>query len=279
MATYVIGDIQGCYRELLALLAAVKFDRSTDVLWLTGDLVNRGPASLAVLRAVRDLGESAISVLGNHDLHLLKLAYCSGTRPHPKDTLEQVLTAPDRDELLDWLRHRPLIHRDKALGYTLIHAGLPASWTLDEACIRAEEITTELRSANFLAFLQVLYGDHPSRWDPQLKGFERLRCITNCLTRMRYSGLDGTMDFEVKGPPDGCHRTLIPWFELPDRASAGDKILFGHWSTLRLNQAQCAHHKVYPLDTGAVWGGELTAMRLEDGRYFSVGSSENLQSI
>jgi len=279
VATYAIGDIQGCYRELLTLLTAIKFDPGSDVLWLTGDLVNRGPASLAVLREIRALGESVVSVLGNHDLRLLKLAYCEDNRTHAEDTLKQVLIAPDRHELLDWLRRRPLMHRDQNLGYTLIHAGLPASWTLDEACIRAEEVTSELKGDNLPAFLHVLYGDHPSRWEPQLKGFERLRFITNCFTRIRYCTLDGSMDFEEKCAPDDCSQTLVPWFELPDRQTRQDRIVFGHWSTLRLSPTQCEQHKVYPLDTGAVWGGELTAMRLEDGRLFRINSSEKLQKI
>jgi bis(5'-nucleosyl)-tetraphosphatase (symmetrical) len=276
VATYAIGDIQGCHREFVALLAAIAFNPKSDRLWLTGDLVNRGPASLAVLREAMALGERVVTVLGNHDLHLLSLAHRPGATPGHRDTLDEVLAAPDRDDLLAWLRHRPLIHRDQGLDYTLIHAGLPPVWSTDEAFVRAAEVTDVLRSAEFPAFLEAMYGDAPHEWDPALRGEERLRFITNCFTRMRYCNASGRLNLAEKGAPDERSDSLLPWFALPDRASRRTRIIFGHWSTLRLNAQQCRRYNVYPLDTGAVWGGQLTAMRLDDGRQFSVPSSQAL---
>ena len=274
MATYAVGDIQGCYREFVALLAAIEFDPDSDALWLTGDLVNRGPASLAVLREVMALGECVVTVLGNHDLHLLSRAYCAGAATGRNDTLDEVLNAPDRGELLEWLRHRPLMHRDQRLDYTLIHAGLPPAWSVDEAFERADEVTAVLRGDNFLAFLYAMYGDTPDLWDTGMAGQERLRFITNCLTRMRYCDLRGRLNLAEKGAPDEHNNALLPWFEVPDRVSRQTPIIFGHWSTLRLNAEQCRRYHVYPLDTGAVWGGELTAMCLDDGQLFRIQSFE-----
>lgn len=272
MATYAVGDIQGCHEEFRALLEHVAFDAERDVLWLTGDLVNRGPASLAVLRDVRDMGERAITVLGNHDLHLLARA-CGGARARRRDTLDAVLEAPDRDELLDWLRRRPLVHRDRTLGYTMVHAGLAAEWTVDDALLLGAEVSAALSGDGCAAFLDAMYGNDPDRWDASLAGQERLRFITNCLTRMRYLRPDGRLDLDEKGSPGEAGDDLVPWYEAPGRASAAERIVFGHWSTLRLDAATERMHRVYPLDTGAVWGGALTALRLEDGARFSVAAS------
>jgi bis(5'-nucleosyl)-tetraphosphatase (symmetrical) len=224
MATYAIGDIQGCYREFLGLLEAVQFDSRRDRLWLTGDLVNRGPESLAVLREVVALGDRAVAVLGNHDLHLLACACVRGLQPRRKDTLDEVLAAPDLGELLDWLRHQPLIHQDTELGFTLIHAGLPPVWTVNDAVTYADEVTGKLRGGDLTAFLAGMYGDTPDRWDPMLRGNKRLRFITNCFTRMRYCDARGRLNLDEKGAPRDGSR-LRPWFELPDRASRCTRIL------------------------------------------------------
>ena len=274
MTTYAVGDIQGCHREFVALLAAIEFNPDSDALWLTGDLVNRGPASLAVLREVMALGECVVTILGNHDLHLLSLAYGTGAAPRRNDTLDEVLNAPDRDHLLEWLRHRPLMHRDQQLGYTLIHAGLPPTWSVDEALMRAEEVTAVLQDDDFPTFLDAMYGDTPDLWDPGVTGQARLRFIINCLTRMRYCDRRGRLNLAEKGASVERKSELLPWFEVPDRVSRQTPILFGHWSTLRLNAQQCQRYNVYPLDTGAVWGGELTAMRLDDEQLFKIRSAQ-----
>lgn len=272
MATYAIGDVQGCHREFEALLDVIAFDRAVDRLWLVGDLVNRGPASAAVLRAVMALGDSVVTVLGNHDLHLLACALVAHAKPRRRDTLQDVLTAPDRDALLDWLRRQPLLHHDAVLGYTLVHAGLPPQWDLSTAQACAAEVESVLRSEDCADFLAHMYGDEPAQWHAQLRGHARLRFITNCLTRIRYCHADGGIDLKDKGEPD-ANSGLTPWFAMPSRASRDLRIVFGHWSTLRLPRAQWPALGVYPLDTGAVWGGELTALRLDDGALFQVRST------
>ncbi len=277
MATYAIGDLQGCHDEFLALLDAIDFHASRDRLWLTGDLVNRGPRSLAVLRTVIGLGDAAVTVLGNHDLHLLALAMVPGLTARRRDTLAEVLAAPDSEALLDWLRACPLLHHDTGLGYAMVHAGLPPQWTLAEATEHAAEVERALRDEpSARTFLAAMYGDEPRCWDPRLQGPERLRFITNCLTRMRYCDEAGNLDLDCKGAPDTVAPPLRPWFAVAGRASRDVPIVFGHWSTLRLDEADCARFNVYPLDTGAVWGGELTAMRLEDGARFQVPSAQAL---
>ncbi|MGH8402201.1 MAG: symmetrical bis(5'-nucleosyl)-tetraphosphatase, partial [Gammaproteobacteria bacterium] len=254
MAIFAIGDIQGCYDELRHLLDRIRFNPAEDTLWLTGDLVNRGPKSLDVLRFVKDLGDNAICVLGNHDLHLLALA--SGQDKHKSaDTLDAVLAAPDRDTLLDWLRHRPLLHHDAALGYTLIHAGLPPQWDLETATDCAHELENVLRDNAYREFFNHMYGNQPNHWSPDLSGIERLRFIVNCFTRLRYCTADGILDLTSKGAPGSQPEPYMPWFEVPDRASATLHILFGHWAAL----GEVKGHNVYPLDTGCVWGGRLTA--------------------
>lgn len=273
MATYAIGDIQGCYREFESLLAALDFDPTRDRLWLTGDLVNRGPHSLEVLRAVKALGERAIVVLGNHDLHLVGCARIAHAKPRRKDTIHDVLAAPDCDELIDWLRHRSLLHHDAGLGYTLVHAGLPPQWDLATAQACAQEVESLLRGPDCSALLAEMYGDEPWRWSDGLRGLPRARFIINALTRIRYCTIDGAIDLREKGEPGGADAALMPWFMTPQRASRALAILFGHWSTLRLTGAECARARVYPLDTGAVWGGSLSAMRLDDGVRYAVPST------
>lgn len=275
MATYAIGDVQGCHREFEALLEAITFDRANDTLWLVGDLVNRGPHSAAVVRSVMALGKRVVTVLGNHDLHLLACAYVPTIKPRRRDTLDDILSAPDRDDMLHWLRHQALLHHDDVLGYTLVHAGLPPQWDLATAQGCAQEVESALQGHDFVDFLVHMYGDQPTRWEATLSGHARLRFITNCLTRIRYCTADGAIDLKDKGEP-GAASGLTPWFAMPSRESREMRIVFGHWSTLRLPQAQWSGLRVYPLDTGAVWGGALTAMRLEDGALFQVKSTTAL---
>lgn len=266
MTIYAIGDIQGCYAELQNLLAELSFNPLQDTLWFTGDLVNRGPQSLDVLRFVKSLGEKHITVLGNHDLHLLAMAY--GTKkPSTSDTLMTVLQAHDCDELIDWLRRRPLLHHDKHTGYVMTHAGLAPSWTVHEAKLLAQEVENVLRSNKPEFFLQNMYGNQPNKWDEQLAGIERLRCIINYFTRMRFCYADGSLDLTYKGEIAGKPDDLIPWFDVKDRVNANDKIIFGHWAALN---GKADVPNIFPLDTGCVWGNCLTAMRLEDGIRFSV---------
>ncbi len=259
MATYVLGDIQGCYDELQRLLSHIDFAPGRDVLWLTGDLVNRGPKSLEVLRFVRNLGGGAITVLGNHDLHLLALSQGVNRRHGHGDTLDALLQAPDRDVLLDWLRRRPLLHHDAVLGYTLIHAGLPPQWDLCAAQARAGELEAVLRGAHWHTFLAHMYGNQPDHWSDTLCGQDRLRFIANCFTRLRYCSPQGRLALKPKGAPGSQPGGILPWFDIPGRASTGTRILFGHWSTLGYREGQ----GIYSLDTGCLWGGTLTALRID----------------
>lgn len=270
MATYAIGDIQGCLEPLVNLLARIDFDAGQDRLWFTGDLVNRGPDSLGVLRLVHSLDHCSITVLGNHDLHLLAIIHDPQRRQKKGDTLDAVLAAKDRSVLLNWLRHRPLFHRDRALDISLVHAGLPKQWSLEDAAVRAHEVEVALRGPEFVKFLANMYGNAPDRWSADLDLRARLRYTTNCLTRMRYCETDGRLEFKTKVGLTTPAPGLLPWFMLPGRESASEPIVFGHWSTLRLSQRQENQFKVFALDTGAVWGGELTALRLEDRQRFSV---------
>ena len=259
MAIYAIGDIQGCFDELRALLEKIQFDPISDQLWFVGDLVNRGPKSLQTLRYISSLGSSAISVLGNHDLHLLALASGNKRFKDNSDDLNQVLKAPDRDELIYWLRHRPLMHRDMQLGFTMIHAGLPPQWDLDTAHACAEEVEAVLRGEDYLSFFDQMYGNKPNRWDPALEGMDRLRFITNCFTRLRFVTRKGKLKLKLKGSPLGQKKKYIPWFSHPLRKTRNERILFGHWSTLGYQVTQ----NTWALDTGCLWGGELTALRID----------------
>lgn len=263
MAVYAIGDIQGCYAELMALLETIEFDATCDQLWFTGDLVNRGPDSLSVLRFVRDLNErvpsAAVTVLGNHDLHLLAVAEGKG-RQHRSDTLDEILAAPDREVLLSWLRHQPLLHHDEESGITLIHAGVPPQWSLEEAQQYAAEVETALRGEQYQAFFADMYGNQPEQWQDDLAGWDRLRFITNCYTRLRYCDEDGRLNMQEKGAPGSQAVGNVPWFEVASRQTRNERFVFGHWSTLGLHQS----NNVVSLDTGCLWGGQLTAMRLDD---------------
>ena len=272
MSAYAIGDLHGCHAELRRLLDKINFDKARDRLWFAGDLVNRGPDSLPTLRFVKALGRSARTVLGNHDLHLLAIA--AGARgPHKKDTLSAVLNAADAAELLGWLRKQPLLLHSPALKYTLTHAGLPPEWTLKRARELARETELFIQGAQFNDFLKVMYGDQPARWSEALKGHERYRYIINALTRMRYINADGGLDMNEKGPPGQQAATLTPWYAVAGRKTRDHRLLFGHWSTVTLGKDKdFEKYKVCPLDTGCLWGGKLTALRLEDGQRFTIQS-------
>jgi bis(5'-nucleosyl)-tetraphosphatase (symmetrical) len=265
MSHYVVGDIQGCHQEFRQLLQVIAFDPARDRLWLVGDLVNRGPDSLSVLRTVKSFGAAATTVLGNHDLHLLIVA-AGHRKPHRRDTLTAILEAPDRDGLLDWLRRRPLVVREGEL--LLVHAGLLPAWSAADAVMLSREVESVLASSAGDAFLRELYGDEPARWDPSLAGNDRLRAIVNACTRLRFCSADGTMDFREKRGPAHAPPGFAPWFAHPARRSAASTIFCGHWSTLELMLAP----NVAMLDSGCLWGGTLTAVRLDDARVFQVPS-------
>jgi bis(5'-nucleosyl)-tetraphosphatase (symmetrical) len=266
MAIYVMGDIQGCFAALEKLLAHIHFDRTNDELWVTGDLVNRGPQSLEVLRFMQSLGESQITVLGNHDLHLLSVAYGVAT-PSAGDTLEAILQAPDKINLIEWLRHRPLLYYDEVTQYILVHAGLAPCWSLTQAIQLAHEVEEALQGDHPALFLEKLYGNQPDQWEDGLQGTDRLRCIVNYLTRMRLCHADGRLELSYKGAIANKPGDLIPWFNVSNRVSANEKIIFGHWAALN---GETGLPDVYAMDTGCVWGNCLTAMRLNDKKRFSV---------
>ena len=267
MSTYAIGDVQGCYDQLRRLLDAFDFDPAHDTLWLVGDLVNRGPRSLEVLRFVRSLGERAVTVLGNHDLNLLAVA--EGVRKrHREDTVEDILRAPDRDELLDWLRHRKLMHF--GAGHAMVHAGLLPQWSVEHALELADEVERVLRGPDYAALLEKMYGNSPAAWNEALDGYERLRVIVNAMTRLRLCDANGSMEFSHKTALSGVPTGYMPWFEVPGRAHAGTPIVWGHWAALDL----VFRGDVLGIDTGCVWGRNLSAVRLEDRRLFQCSCSE-----
>lgn len=268
MATYAIGDLQGCRDALQALLRTIHFKRKQDRLLFTGDLVARGPDSLGCLRLVRELGGSALTVLGNHDLHLLALA-ARGEGGDSEDGLDAVLQAPDAEELLDWLRRQRMAWREPAHAVLLVHAGVAPQWTQARTLALAREVEEVLRDARAgRRFLLQMYGNRPRRWSDGLRGIERLRCIVNILTRARMCTAAGEFEFQHKLAPGRAPAGLLPWFALPGRRSRRSTIVFGHWSTL--GRVHWPEHRVYGLDTGYVWGGALTALRLDDGRLFAV---------
>lgn len=258
MAVFAVGDLQGCLDPLQRLLERLDFDPARDRLWLVGDLVNRGPQSLEALRFVRDLGDAAVTVLGNHDLHLLAVAL-GGQKSKGKDTLAPILAAPDRDELIDWLRRQPLTHHDPELKAVLAHAGIPPDWDIATASACAREVEAVLAGDGVRDFLLEMYGDHPDRWDPKLQGLERLRYTVNALTRMRYLTAAGRLEFKYKCVPEQAPQGLMPWYAAP-RSPLGATVVFGHWSTLGRIRLPGA----IALDTGCLWGGTLTAVRLDD---------------
>ncbi len=272
MSIYAIGDIQGCFDELLRLLDTISFNEHTDQLWFAGDLVNRGPKSLETLRFVKSLGDSAVTVLGNHDLHLLA-ASCAPKMARKKDSLLPILEAPDSAELIHWLRHRPLFYCNDE--FCLIHAGLPPQWDFKRTQKMASLAEQALRSPDYQGFLKQMYGNKPNIWSSDLKGVERLRFIVNCFTRMRYCDEDGRLDFIHNGPLGSQPKSLVPWFDLPKRKSADMRIIFGHWSALGYHEGP----NCYAIDTGCLWGGQLTALKLDKQmQRFSIDCPETKKS-
>jgi len=265
MSLYAIGDLQGCHEALLNLLDVIAFDPAHDQLWFAGDLVNRGPDSLKTLRFVKGLGDCADSVLGNHDLHLLAVAQ-GLAKAKAKEGLQQVLDAPDRDELLAWVQQRPVMLESKQHRAVLTHAGIPPCWTLKKARQCARELEAALRSAGLHDFLAAMYGDEPAGWSKGLRGTTRLRVITNYFTRMRVCTVDGELDFSHKEGLDDIPAGYFPWFQLPARDLHGYRVLFGHWAAL---MGQTDNPQFIGLDTGCVWGGYLSAFRLDDGKRFT----------
>lgn len=257
MATWAIGDIQGCLEPLQRLIDALKFDPAKDKLWFTGDLVNRGGQSLEVLRLVKGLGSRAVVVLGNHDLHLLAQA-SKGNRRRLNRELTKVVRADDGEELLDWLRHRPMLHYAPKRDWLMVHAGVAPQWSLKKAIKLAAELETCIQGKSHAQFFRAMYGRKPARWSNDLTGTQRLRAITNYLTRLRFCAKDGSMDFDTKGGINSAPAGVYPWFAVPKRKTRRLRIVFGHWSAL----GRYAKKNAYCLDTGCVWGRELTAMRL-----------------
>lgn len=265
MATYAIGDIQGSYNEFRRLLDVINFN-AKDKLWLVGDIVNRGPDSLLLLRFLREINDAVVAVLGNHDLHLLVVAE-GFAKAQPGDTLQGVLNAPDRDELLHWLRHQRLLHVSG--DYVMVHAGLLPSWSVMQAANLAQEAESFLHNKDheeFRKFCSHMYGNQPDQWSASLEGYERIRVIINAMTRMRVCTYDGRMDFTFKGRVEDIPIDYLPWFDVPGRASKEATVICGHWSALSLQ----VKSNLIALDTGCMWGGSLTAIRLEDRRVFQV---------
>ena len=272
MATYAIGDVQGCFASLMALLETLRFDAGRDRLWFTGDLVNRGPQSLETLRFVRGLGDRAVTVLGNHDLHLLGVVY--GSRKLKRgDTITDVLEAPDRDDLISWLRRLPLLHCDADRGVSMVHAGLPPQWTLGAAQACAGLVEAGLRGADLENVLRQMSDNGTGAWSESLSCTEQAGYILNCLTRMRYCDTQGRLELKEKGPPGSQRRPYLPWFAVPGRLHASEMLIFGHWASL----GPCNEPGVHALDTGCVWGGSLTALCLESWERTSVPCHDILE--
>ena len=267
MATYAIGDIQGCYDSLCRLLELCKFDAANDRIWLVGDLVNRGPKSLETLRLIKSLGPAAVTVLGNHDLYLLMVAEGGAKFRAKDDTLQAIFDAPDCGELLDWLRQQPLCHTEG--NYCMVHAGLLPQWTATQARALSREVELALQGPDYRQFLKNLWGSEPAGWSESLSGWPRLRVIVNAMTRMRFCTPEGIMEFKAKGKLSNTPAGHIPWFDAPNPRYADSVLVTGHWSALGL--------KVLPhflaLDSGCLWGGHLTAVRLEDRAVFQVNCS------
>ena len=262
MGVYAIGDLQGCYDPFRRLLDEIRFDPSKDTLWLTGDLVNRGPKSLKTIRFVKELGDSVVMVLGNHDLHLLALE--AGMLRFGKrfGAMTKLLNAPDAGELCEWLRSKPLAHYDENLDTLLVHAGTLPSWTVEKTLARAAEVEAVLRGYDYAALLGKMYGNEPSLWSGNLTGYKRLRFIINCLTRMRVITTAGHLQLNFSGSPFSARKNLSPWFAMPHTAWGDTRIVFGHWSALGL----IVLPHLVSLDTGCLWGRQLTAVRLDKKR-------------
>lgn len=275
MATYAIGDLQGCLDPLERLLDYIGFTPEADRIWFVGDLVNRGPQSLEVLRFVRKLGDSASTVLGNHDLHLLMQAAGYG-KTNKEDTLAGILAAPDRDELLAWLRAQPLFHVED--GWGMVHAGLLPAWDVAQAQALSDEVHAALDTPDYVDFLTHMWGSEPAAWRDDLAGWDRLRVVVNAMTRMRFVWPDGRMEFRApgaKGPPERGPAGCLPWFDVPGRRSADHAIVCGHWSALGFRKTE----NLVALDSGCLWGGSLTAMRLEDRRVFQMPCGQSARPM
>lgn len=273
MATYAIGDLQGCYDPLARLLDYLDFSPERDRLWFVGDLVNRGPQSLEVLRFVKGLGHAAVTVLGNHDLHLAMQAAGFG-KANKEDTLGAILAAPDREDLLSWLRAQPLFHVEG--GWAMVHAGLLPAWNVAQAQALSDEVSAALTAPDYLDFLANMWGSEPDAWHDGLAGWDRLRVVVNAMTRMRFVTPDGRMEFRApgaKGPPERGPAGCLPWFDAPGRRSADHAIVCGHWSALGFRQTD----RLLALDSGCLWGGSLTAVRLEDRRVFQLPCGRSAQ--
>ena len=266
MPTYAIGDIQGCFQCLQQLLTVIRFSPENDQLWLVGDLVNRGPANLDTLRFIKQLGKAAVVVLGNHDLHLLAVAEGIG-KLNKKDTLNDILEAPDRDELIHWLRQQKLVHYCKKLNTLAVHAGVPPIWSLDLALKLAAEVESALRSEQYLKLLHTMYGNTPDTWQQSLIGSDRLRIITNYFTRMRFCDAQGKLELSSKAGPEQAPPGYAPWFSFKNPGLGQTRIVFGHWAAL---MGKTGSDTAIGIDTGCIWGNRLTARCLESGETFSV---------
>lgn len=266
MSLYIVGDIQGCLDPLQHLLQQVKFEPGKDQLWSTGDIVNRGPRSLDTLRFVKSLGNNFRMVLGNHDLHLLAVAL-AGKSAKRGDTLNEIINAPDADELLDWLKQQPLLIHDVNTRTVLVHAGIPHIWSLDKALALAKEVEQVLQGHDIKRFLHHMYGNEPDCWSDELSGFERLRVITNYLTRMRVCTRQGALDLSFKGPENEAPAGTRPWFaHYPESPGIEEHVYFGHWAALGSKHIGSRFHA---LDSGCVWGQCLTMVRREDNSFYS----------
>ncbi|PHS72344.1 MAG: diadenosine tetraphosphatase [Cycloclasticus sp.] len=275
MTTYAIGDVQGCYDSLRRLLDKLRFDPSNDQLWFTGDLINRGPHSLETLRFIISLGDSARSVLGNHECHFLAIAF-EHKDPHHTDTFSDILDAGDADVLIQWLRSQPFFYEDSNVGYSMLHAGLPPQWSIEDTRQYARELESHIQSDNINEFLASMYGNQPDYWDINLTGNDRLRFIINCFTRLRFCDKNGRINLIEKGAIGTQADSLIPWFDAPNRKNGGQKIVFGHWSTLGLHQ----QNNATCLDTGCLWGGSLSAMKLDGSeQVISIDCERSIKSL
>lgn len=270
MPTYAIGDIQGCYAEFRALLDAIEFDPQHDELWLVGDLVNRGPASLEVMQLVMSFGDSVVTVLGNHDLHFLCIYY-GGHKPNQGDTFDALLDAPEIAEIADWFREQRFFYRDDRLGYAMVHAGLPPDWSFETADAYSDELMAVIRGKRFESYFSELYGNEPDVWSNAHSGMERWRVLTNYFTRMRLVDDNYRMDFDHKGSLEDAPPGWRPWYELTAPALDGERLLFGHWAAL---EGHTGYDNIIGLDTGCVWGRTLTALCLETGGIVTVPAGE-----
>jgi bis(5'-nucleosyl)-tetraphosphatase (symmetrical) len=269
MATYAIGDVHGCFQELQNLLSRINYNSTSDTLWFVGDLVNRGPQSLETLRFIQGLPDTTIVLLGNHDLHFLAVAN-GYAKPSAHDTLDALLAAQDCKQLCDWLRRQKLFYHDSVLGFIMVHAGIAPQWSRVQAATLAKEVERILVTDDYKDFLQNMYGNTPECWRDDLTAWDRLRSITNYLTRIRFCDEQGTLDLTSKSKIGTQPAGFFPWFDIKTRKTKDDKILFGHWAAL---QGKVSTDRIYALDTGCVWGGKLSALRLEDESWFQVNSS------